>query len=57
MREFTEIEFKCQEAINNYNYPVAIETGSLLAEVSESHGQYSIPAVKVVREIEIEYSI
>jgi len=55
MREFTLIEFTCQEAINNYNYPVAIETGSLISDVSESHGLYSTPAIKVVREVEIEF--
>lgn len=57
MKEFTLIEFKTQEAINNYNYPVAIEVaGTLFSGVSESHGIYSTPAVKVVRDAEVEYS-
>ena len=56
MREFTLIEFTCQEAINNYNYPVeVIQAGALISDVSESHGLYSTPAIKVVREVEIEF--
>lgn len=58
MKEFTLIEFKTQEAINNYNYPVAVEVaGTLLSDVSESHGLYTVPAVRIARETEMEFSI
>lgn len=57
MREFTLVEFATQEAINNHNHPIEVEfAGALISEVSELHGCYSVPAVRPVRDAEIEFS-
>lgn len=57
MREFTLIEMECNEAIFSYNNPIPVAvSGVLVSEVSEQHGCYTVPAVRVVRDAEIEFS-
>lgn len=57
MREFTLVEFKTNEAIAIQNNPIEVHlAGVILNEVSESHGQYTVPAVRIARETEVEYT-
>ena len=57
MREYSMNEFKMEETLRTAAMPVEVlVAGSLLADVSESHGQYIVPAVRLVREIEVEYT-
>lgn len=57
MREFTLVEMEVNEKIYTNNNPMQVEfAGSLISEVSEQHGCYTVPAVRPVRDAEIEFS-
>lgn len=57
MREFTFATMQVNEKVFNQNHPIEVEmVGALVSEVSELHGCYMVPAVRPVRDAEIEFS-
>lgn len=57
MREFTLATMQVNEKVFSQNHPIEVEfAGALISEVSELHGCYTVPAVKVIREVEMEFS-